>query len=232
MLTIGVLGATDWETTARYYQVANELVQERRGGMHSARCLLYSLDFAEIEQLQAAGRWTELGDLLAGAARTLASAGADLLVLCGLQAHVAFARAEAPGIPVVDLGEVLADAAVAAGVDTVGLIGTAFTMEQHFYRRHLGARGVRVIVPPDRARAAVHRVVYELCCGDTRAESGPEVEAVIAELVRAGAQGIVLGCPEVETLITASQCPMPLFPATRLQVEAAVAMALEGRSRS
>jgi aspartate racemase len=228
MRTIGLLGGMSWESSALYYQLANELVRDRLGGLHSARCVLYSVDFAGIEELQATGQWDEAGRVLSQAAVAVQAAGADLLLLCTNTMHKVAEQIEAAiDIPLLHLGDATAAAVTAAGLDTVGLLGTAFTMEQDFYRDRLARHGLRVLVPDADDRAEVHRVIYEeLCLGDVRDTSRKTYQAVIDRLVRSGAQGIILGCTEIELLISAADSPVPVFPTSRLHVEAAVEAAL------
>jgi aspartate racemase len=231
MRVIGMLGGMSWESSAEYYRLVNELVRERLGGLHSARCVLASLDFAEVERLQVAGEWERAGELLAEAARGLESAGAELLLICTNTMHkVADQVQAAVGIPLLHLADATADAVTAAGLDTVGLLGTAFTMEQEFYRDRLAGHGLRVLVPPADDRAQVHRVIYdELCLGVVREESREVYRGVIRRLVDAGAQGVVLGCTEIELLVGPADSPVPVFPTTRLHAEAAVTAALAGQ---
>jgi aspartate racemase len=228
MRTIGLLGGMSWESSAEYYRLLNQRTRELRGGLHSARCVLYSLDFAEVERMQAEGRWGEAAEVLAEAARALEAAGADLLLLCTNTMHkVADEVAAAVGIPLVHLVDVTAEAVRAAGLQRVGLLGTAFTMEQEFYRGRLEHHGLKVLIPDVDQRRVIHRVIYEeLCLGIVREESREAYRAVIRELVAAGAEGVVLGCTEIELLIGADDSPVPVFPTTRLHVEAAVALAL------
>ena len=227
---IGMLGGMSWESSAQYYRLVNELVRERLGGLHSARCVLASLDFAEVERLQVAGEWAQAGELLADAARGLEAAGAELLLICTNTMHkVADQVQAAVGIPLVHLADATADAVTAAGIGTVGLLGTAFTMEQAFYRERLAGHGLQVLVPPAEDRAEVHRVIYdELCLGVVREESREVYRGVIRRLVEAGAQGVVLGCTEIELLVGQADSPVPVFPTTRLHAEAAVTAALAG----
>lgn len=225
---IGMLGGMSWESTAEYYRLANTLVRERLGGLHSARIVLASVDFAEIERLQVEGRWDEAGEALAAQARGLQSAGADLLLICTNTMHkVADAVQAAVDVPLVHLADTTARAVRAAGIERVGLLATAFTMEEAFYRDRLAAGGVTAIVPDAADRALVHRVIYEeLCVGVVREESRAAYREVIDRLVAAGAQGVVLGCTEIELLLTQADSPVPVFPTTRLHVEAAVDAAL------
>jgi len=223
-LTIGMLGGMSWESSAEYYRLANELVRERLGGLHSARVLLASVDFADIEALQVVGDWDEAGRVLADAARNLEAGGADLLLMCTNTMHrVADQVAEAVTIPLLHLADVTAQAVIQAGLRTLGLLGTAYTMEHGFYRDRLAGRGLTVLVPPPADRAEIHRIIYdELCLGQTREESRQIYRDVILRLCEAGAQGIVLGCTEIELLISAPDSPVPVFATTRLHVEAAV----------
>ncbi|MEJ8635440.1 MULTISPECIES: aspartate/glutamate racemase family protein [Streptomyces] len=228
MRTIGLIGGMSWESSAEYYRLLNELVRERLGGLHSARCVLHSVDFADIEELQAAGEWERAGELLADAAKGLEAAGAELLLICTNTMHKVAGQVEAAvSVPLLHLGDATADAVRAAGLGRVGLLGTAFTMEQDFYRDRLAGHGLDVIVPDAEGRALVHRVIYEeLCLGVVREESRTAYQEVIAALVAAGAEGVILGCTEIELLIGAGDSPVPVFPTTRLHAQAAVDAAL------
>ncbi|MET9669891.1 aspartate/glutamate racemase family protein [Streptomyces sp. NPDC006475] len=228
MRTIGLIGGMSWESSAEYYRLLNEFVRERLGGLHSARCVLHSVDFADIEELQAAGEWERAGELLADAAKGLEAAGAELLLICTNTMHKVAGQVEAAvSVPLLHLGDATADAVRAAGLGRVGLLGTAFTMEQDFYRDRLAGHGLDVIVPDADGRALVHRVIYEeLCLGVVREESRTAYQKVIAALVAAGAEGVILGCTEIELLIGAGDSPVPVFPTTRLHAQAAVDAAL------
>lgn len=217
-----------WESSAEYYRMANELVRDRLGGLHSARLVLLSVDFADVEALQVAGRWEEAGALLADAASRVEAAGADLLVLCTNTMHkVADQVAAAVDIPLVHLADATADAVRRAGHDVVGLLGTAFTMEQAFYRDRLATHGLTVLVPGAADRATVHRVIYdELCLGVVSEQSRAAYVAVIERLAAAGAQGVILGCTEIELLIGPQDSPVPVFPTTWVHVQAAVDLAM------
>jgi len=228
---IGMLGGMSWQSSAQYYRLINELVGERLGGLHSARCVLASVDFADVERLQVEGRWHEAGQLLAEAAKGLEAAGADLMLLCTNTMHkVADQVQGAVSIPLLHLADATADAVNRAGLSTVGLLGTSFTMEQAFYRDRLASGGLTVLIPPSDDRAEVHRIIYEeLCVGVVREESRQVYRDVIARLVQAGTEGVVLGCTEIELLISAADSPVPLFRTTRLHVEAAVDASLAPR---
>ncbi|MEU9125357.1 aspartate/glutamate racemase family protein [Streptomyces sp. NPDC048506] len=226
--TIGLLGGMSWESTAEYYRLLNELTRERLGGLHSARCVLYSVDFAEIERLQVEGRWEQAAEVLAEAAKALEAAGADMLLICTNTMHkVADQVSAAVGIPLLHLADTTAEAVRAKGLRRIGLLGTAFTMEQDFYRGRLESHGLDVLVPDAAGRSTVHEVIYEeLCRGIVREESRAAFTAVIDDLVAAGAEGVVLGCTEIELLIGAEHSPVPVFPTTQLHAEAAVSRAL------
>ena len=228
MKRIGLIGGMSWESTAEYYRLVNELVRERCGGLHSAECLLWSVDFATVEPLQAAGRWADAGDLLADAAKALEGSGADLLVLCTNTMHkVADAITDAVSIPLLHIADTTAEAVTAAGLGTVGLLGTAFTMEQPFYADRLADHGVSVLVPDADDRAVVHRVIYdELCLGVVSDSSRAAYQEIVQRLVARGAEGVILGCTEIELLISLDDSSVPLFPTTRLHAEAAVDLAL------
>jgi len=228
---IGMIGGMSWESSAQYYRLANELVRERLGGLHSARVVLASVDFADIEVLQVAGRWDEAGQLLAAAATGLEAAGAELLVICTNTMHkVAYQVQAAVSIPLLHLGDATAAAVTRAGVGTVGLLGTAFTMEQDFYRDRLTSHGLRVLIPPPEDRAEVHRIIYdELCLGVIREASRQAYRDAIMRLVQAGAEGVILGCTEIELLISDTDSPVPVFATTRLHVQAAVDASLVTR---
>ena len=225
---LGLIGGMSWESSGLYYTLINQAVARELGGLHSARCILSSVDFAEIEALQVAGDWATAGSVLAEVARGLQAAGADLLVLCTNTMHkVADAIEAAVDIPLLHLADCTADAVRAAGLTTVGLLGTAFTMEQAFYRDRLAGHGLSVLVPDESDRAEVHRVIYdELCRGIVDPASRRRFQEIIGRLAAAGAQGVILGCTEIELLIGPEDVDLPVFPTTRLHAEAAVAAAL------
>ena len=218
-----------WESSAEYYRLLNELVRERLGGLHSADCLLRSVDFAEIEAMQVEGRWDDAGRALADAAAELERAGAEVLVLCTNTMHkVADAIEAAVTIPLLHLADTTAYAARDLGLRRLGLLGTAFTMEQAFYADRLASHGFDVVVPGPEDRALVHRIIYdELCLGVVREESRRQYADVIGRLVDDGCDGVVLGCTEIELLVRAEDTPVPLLPTTRLHAEAAVRFALD-----
>ena len=232
MKTVGVLGGMSWESSLEWYRLANERVRERLGGHHSARIILDSLDFADIEELQARGDWDAAGALLADHAHRLERAGAELIVLCTNTMHLVADRIEAAiGVPFLHIADTTAAAVLDAGIRKVGLLGTAFTMEKPFYRERLEAQGIEVLVPGVEKRAGVHAVIYdELVHGIIRPESRAFYRDVIDELVAQDAEGIVLGCTEIELLVSSADSPVPVFPTTSLHVDAALAAAGVGRT--
>jgi aspartate racemase len=230
MLTVGMLGGMSAQSSAEYYRLLNEQVGQRLGGLHSAQCVLYSVDFAPIERLQAVGDWAAAAEILTAAARAVQAGGAELLLLCTNTMHIVADEIQAGiDIPLLHIVDVTAAAVRAAGLRTVGLLATDFTAQQGFYLDRMRSQGVSVIVPKPADQQVVHRVIYqELCVGQIRAESRTAYQGVMRRLVKAGAQGIVLGCTEVELLIGARDAEVPVFPTTRLHVAAAVDRALAG----
>src|SRR3954447_6265599 len=232
MQLIGLLGGMSWESSAEYYRQANALVRERCGGLHSARCVLYSVDFAAIEQMQSDGRWDEAAAALVHAGRALQDAGADFIALCTNTMHiVADTLAGSLEIPVLHIVDTTATAVLRSGVRRVGLLGTGFTMSQPFYADRLTGHGLEVLLPMEADRDLVHRIIYqELCLGVVREQSRDSYRQVIRRLVEAGAEGVIYGCTEIELLVGPLDSPVPVFPTTRLHVEAAVDRALEAGS--
>jgi len=229
MKTIGLIGGMSWESTVSYYRLINEAVKSRLGGLHSARLILYSVDFHDVERLQQAGDWEAAGALLAGAARTLEEAGAELLVLCTNTMHKVAAPIEAATtIPLLHIADPTAEAIRRAGHATVGLLGTRFTMEQPFYRDRLReGYGLRVLIPEAEDREAVHRIIFdELCLGKVLPESRSVFRGILGRLAAQGAGAIILGCTEISLLVAAEDSRVPLFDTTALHAEAAVAAAL------
>lgn len=229
MKMIGLIGGMSWESSAEYYRLLNQGARARFGPTASAPCLLWSFDFAAIERLQHRGDWPALGELLGDAAARLEQAGAELLLLCTNTMHrVAGAVERRVGVPLLHIADPTAAAIIARGFTRVGLLGTAFTMEQDFYVGRLRDRhGIDVLVPGAEDRATVHRIIYdELVAGIIRPESRAAFRAVIARLVSEGAQGVILGCTEIMLLVGAADSPVPLFDTTTLHAEAAILAAL------
>ena len=228
MKRIGLLGGMSWESSIEYYRLVNEITRDRFGGLHSADCVLRSVDFAEIEVLQREGRWDEAGERLAAEARALVAAGAELLVLCTNTMHkVAGAIAAATEVPFVHIADTTAQAVRAAGLATVGLLATAYTMEQDFYVGRLrDAHGLEVLVPDEPDRRIVHGVIYdELCVGVVREASRGEYRRIMRKLADRGAEGILFGCTEIDLLVGPQDAPVPVFDTTRLHAQAAVELA-------
>jgi aspartate racemase len=231
MKTIGLIGGMSWESTVPYYQTINRVVGGRLGGLHSARIVLYSVDFHDIERLQHEDRWSEAGEILVGAARMVERAGAEFLVLCTNTMHkVAPAIEAAVRLPLLHIADPTAARIQAAGVTRVGLLATRFTMEQEFYRGRLeGRHGLQVLVPPAEQREIVHRVIYdELCRGKTLETSRAEYRRIMAALVGRGAQAVILGCTEIGLLIGPEDADVPLFDTTLIHAEEAARFALTG----
>jgi aspartate racemase len=227
--TIGLIGGMSWESSAQYYRLINESIRDRLGGVASARTLMWSFDFATIEALQHAGDWDALAVEMAQAAKALERGGADLLVLCTNTMHrCAQAIEDAVAIPLLHIADPTAQAIQAAGLIKVGLLGTAFTMEQDFYRGRLERRfGLEVLIPEADDRAAVHGIIYrELVAGQVLDASREVYRAVIERLVARGAQAIILGCTEIMLLIGPADSPVPIFDTTTLHATAAVERAL------
>jgi aspartate racemase len=229
MKTLGLIGGMSWESTVPYYRQINQTVKATLGGLHSAKIILYSVDFAEVEHLQASGQWDAAGELLADVAQKLAHAGADGLVLCTNTMHkVADTIANAVNIPLLHIADPTALAITQAGLTRVGLLGTRFTMEQDFYRSRLESQhGLTVLTPPQADRDLVHQVIYnELCRGDIRSRSRASYLRVIADLHQQGAQAIILGCTEIALLVQSQDCALPLFDTTALHARSAALWAL------
>jgi aspartate racemase len=229
MKRIGLLGGMSWESSAEYYRLVNQAVRERLGGLHSADCLLRSVDFAEVERLQRADQWEQAAALLTKEAQTLQAAGAGLLVLCTNTMHrVADRIAEAIDIPLVHIADATADKVRAAGLHSVGLLGTAYTMEQDFYVGRLRDRhGLTVLVPDHADRGIVHRVIYdELCLGIVNDQARQQYRRIMRDLADRGAEGILLGCTEIDLLVGPDDAPVPLFDTTSLHAHRAVQLAL------
>lgn len=229
MKTIGLLGGMSWESTLPYYRIINQRIGRELGGLHSAKILLFSVDFQEIEALQHAGDWERAGAILAEAARRLEMAGADFLVLCTNTMHiVAPAIQREVRIPLLHIADATADVIQQAGIRSVGLLGTRFTMEGTFYRGQLEERGLRVLVPEAAERDEIHRVIYdELCRGEILEASRFAYERIMRRLVEEGAEGIILGCTEIGLLVKPESSPVPLFDTTEIHARAAALRALD-----
>ncbi|MBV4476074.1 aspartate/glutamate racemase family protein [Pseudomonas botevensis] len=228
MRTIGLIGGMSWESSAEYYRLINQQVRDRLGPLRSARLLMYSVDFGPVEQAQHAGRWDDAAAILVDAARRLQAGGAECVVLCTNTMHKVAEQIQAAiDIPFLHIAEPAAQAALAIDAPTVGLLGTAFTMEQDFLKQRLIARGLTVLVPDEAERQAVHRIIYdELCVGIISDSSRQTYQRVIKSLTARGAQAIILGCTEIGLLIKPQHSALPLLDTTELHAQAAVAFAL------
>jgi len=226
--TIGLLGGMSWESTSLYYRKINEATRLALGGLHSARVVMVSVDFSEIEQLQHAGDWTACAERLSAHARQVEAAGADLLLICTNTMHKVAAEIEAAiNIPLLHIADATAARIVTAGHKTVGLLGTRFTMKEEFYRGRLEQHGLEVIVPDDHDMQIVHRVIYdELCRGAVKDESRNAFVEIIAKLGSRGAQCVIEGCTEITLLVQSDHVDIPLFDTTEIHAEEAVAEAL------
>jgi aspartate racemase len=219
-----------WESTVSYYQTINRVVGKRLGGLHSAKILLYSVDFHDVEQLQHADRWAESGALLSNAAQTLQSAGAEFLVLCTNTLHRVAAQIEdSVSIPFLHIADATAESISSAGLTQIGLLGTRFTMEQEFYRGRLEERhGLKVIVPSEPDRESIHRIIYEeLCRGQVLEASRSEYRRIVSGLVARGCEGVVLGCTEIGLLLRPPDASVPLFDTAEIHAEKAAFYALD-----
>ncbi len=230
MKTIGLIGGMSWESTATYYQRINTLIKERLGGLHSARLVIYSVDFHDIEVLQRENRWTEAGDMLAQAGCALRTAGADALLICTNTMHkVADVVETASGLPLLHIADVTGEALRKAGLSHIALFGTRFTMEQDFYRGRLSERyGIDVLIPDETDRQRIHAIIYdELCVGTLSASSRQELIGIIHKMSERGAEGVILGCTELPLLIRAADSPLPVFDTTELHARSAVDFSLQ-----
>jgi aspartate racemase len=229
MKVIGFIGGMSWESSAEYYRIVNQEVRARLGGVHSAKCLMWSMDFGEIERLQHDGDWSSLTAQMVAASQNLERGGADFIVVCTNTMHrMADDVAAVVSIPLLHIADPTAEKIKAAGLSKVGLLGTAFTMEQDFYKGRLVSNfGLDVLIPEDADRKTVHEIIYtELVAGEVNEISRERYRQVIRRLVERGAQAIILGCTEIMLLISQDDSPVPVFDTTKLHVLAAVDMAL------
>ena len=229
MKTIGLIGGMSWESTVTYYQIINEEVKKRLGGLHSAKIALYSVEFDEIEKCQSAGQWEQSGVILGKAAQGLEAAGADFVLICTNTMHkVAPQVAGMIGVPLIHIAEATADALEKHGVKRVGLLGTKYTMTQDFYKEKLLARGIDVLIPETEDVELVNRVIFdELCLGTIREASRREFSRIIGTFREKGAQGVILGCTEIGLLVRSEDAPLPVFDTTVIHAMRAVDLALE-----
>lgn len=231
MKTIGLIGGMSWESSLLYYQIINQRVKEKLGGHHSAKSLMYSVDFHEIKTLQHHGRWKEATQIMIDSARKLEAGGADFIVICTNTMHkMAMEVEESVSIPLLHIADATASEIVNDGIKKVALLGTAFTMEQDFYKGRLIERfGLEVVVPNEADRRIVHDIIYqELCLGIIDARSRQSYLKIIDSLIQQGAEAVILGCTEITLLISQQGCSIPMYDTTRLHAESAVEFAIRG----
>ncbi len=228
MKTIGLIGGMSWESTLEYYRIINELVSKRLGGHHSAKIILYSVDFDEVVKLQHKGDWEKLGEMLAEIARRLEACGADLILICTNTMHkVADYVQKAINIPLLSIIDATAEEIKRTGLRKVGLLGTKFTMEDDFYRAGLERHGIQTVIPDEEDRNTVHRIIFdELCLGVFKESSKEELKKIVEKLKERGAEGVVLACTELPLLLSQEDCDIPIFDTTRIHAEYAVNFAL------
>jgi aspartate racemase len=230
MKTIGFIGGMSWESSLEYYRIVNEEVKVRLGGFHSAKCLMYSVDFHEIEEMQHQGRWDDATKVLVDAAQRVERGGADFIAICTNTMHKMAGEVDASiGIPLLHIADVTAAKIKEVGQKKVGLLGTKFTMEQDFYKGRLRENhGIEVIIPSDEERDVIHSILYsELCFGDIKEESKETFQEIIANLAARGAEGIVLGCTEIPLIVKQEDYEIQLYDTTELHAKAAVDLALQ-----
>jgi aspartate racemase len=233
MKTIGLIGGMSWESSIEYYRIINETAKEKLGGLHSAKSLMVTVDFADIEKLQHEGRWDEAGQILVKCAQDLERGGADFIVLCTNTMHKLADQIIANvNIPFLHIADATAEKIVAAGIKRIGLLGTRFTMEHDFYKGRLIENfGLDVLIPNEADREIVHRVIYdELVQGKIVDISRNEYKRIMESLIEQGAEGIILGCTEIELLIKENDSNKPLFPTTKIHAIAAVEQALKEKA--
>jgi aspartate racemase len=229
MKTIGLIGGMSWESSVEYYRIINELVKAKLGGLHSAKSMMYSVDFAEVEVLQHQAKWAEAAEMLIGAAKNLENGGADFIVLCTNTMHkVAEEIQFNVKIPLMHIADATAQRVKDSGIQNVGLLGTRFTMEEEFYKGRLEKKyGLNVCIPNAQEREIIHRVIYdELVVGKIKQPSQEQYIGIIGQMVNRGAEGVILGCTEIGLLVHQEDCRVPLFDTTRIHAEAAVEYAL------
>ena len=230
MKTIGLIGGMSWESSIEYYRIINETAKEKLGGLHSAKSLMVTVDFAEIEKLQHEGRWDDAAQILIRCAQDLEHGGADFIVLCTNTMHKVADQIQAGiKIPFLHIADATAEKIKSAGLQKIGLLGTRFTMEQDFYKSRLTEKyGLEVLIPNNAERELVHRVIYdELCLGVVKNDSRNNYKEIMQSLVEQGAQGVILGCTEIELLVKQEDASVPLFPTSRIHAVAAVEYALK-----
>lgn len=228
MQTIGLLGGMSWESTVTYYQIVNQVVKERLGGLHSAKCVLYSVEFDEIERCQSSGDWDRSAEILAQAAQALERAGADFILICTNTMHKVYEPVQAAvSVPILHIADLTLSALQAQGIRRVALLGTRYTMEQDFYKQRLLDGGLEVLIPPAADRQEINRIIFqELCQGTISPTSKATFLRVLEDLAAARAEGAILGCTEIGLLISQGDTALPLFDTTLIHARAAAEIAL------
>ncbi|MGR6000764.1 aspartate/glutamate racemase family protein [Bacillus cereus] len=229
MKTIGLIGGMSWESTSEYYRIINEEIKERLGGLHSAKCLINSVDFEEIERCQSSGDWDGAGEILGNAAYSLQKGRADFIIICTNTMHKVVGKIKAKiDIPVLHIADATAKEIKRKDIQKVGLLGTKYTMEQDFYKSRIEENNIKVIVPSEKNRKEINKVIYtELCLGKIVSQSREYYKRVIEELVQKGAQGIILGCTEIGLLIKQENVSVPIFDTAHIHAIEAVKAALD-----
>ncbi|MBE1867309.1 aspartate/glutamate racemase family protein [Bacillus subtilis] len=224
MKTIGLIGGMSWESSAEYYRIINEEIKKKLGGLHSAKCLLYSVDFKEIEHYQSVGAWDKAGEALGEVARSLEKAGADFIVICTNTMHKVLGYIqEMITIPILHIADATAEQIISQDIRSVGLLGTKYTMEQDFYKSRIASHDINVIVPNDDERELINNIIYqELCLGEIKQSSKNIYKKIINNLVDIGAEGIILGCTEIGLLVKVEDSEVPLFDTTLIHAQKAV----------
>ncbi|UYP21677.1 MULTISPECIES: aspartate/glutamate racemase family protein [Bacillus amyloliquefaciens group] len=224
MKTIGLIGGMSWESSAEYYRIINEEIKKKLGGLHSAKCLLYSVDFKEIEHYQSVGAWDKAGEALGQVARSLEKAGADFIVICTNTMHKVLGYIqEMITIPILHIADATAEQIIRQDIRSIGLLGTKYTMEQDFYKSRVASHDINVIVPNDEERELINNIIYqELCLGEIKQSSKNIYKKIINNLVDRGAEGIILGCTEIGLLVKAEDSKVPLFDTTLIHAQKAV----------
>lgn len=229
MKTIGLLGGMSWESTIPYYRIINEEVKNRLGGLHSAKIILYSVEFAEIEKCQSSGNWDESGEILGQAAKGIEAAGADFILICTNTMHKVAAQISSKiQIPLIHIADATADELEKSHIRRVGLLGTKYTMTQDFYKKRLTDRGMEVLIPDDAAVEVINSIIFdELCVGEIREASRRKLQDAVKRLTEQGAEGVILGCTEIGLLLRQSDVSIPMFDTTVIHAKRAVEIALE-----
>ena len=224
MKTIGLIGGMSWESSTEYYRIINETVKEKLGGLHSAKCIMYSVDFEEVEKLQHEGKWKEATELMIDAAKRIERAGADFVLICTNTMHkMADDVQSSINIPLLHIVDATAEKIISKGLKKVGLLGTKFTMEEDFYKERLRKFGLEIIIPEEEERKIIHTIIFkELCLGEIKESSRKKFKDIIENLISKGAEGIILGCTEIPLLIREKDCSVPVFDTTRIHAQAAV----------